>query len=54
MPGQIQSFSSYPGVIYSGDDFYILSSGLVRKIHFCYSYLFVFEIVMKAFKINIK
>ncbi|XP_061674338.1 putative phospholipase B-like 2 [Syngnathoides biaculeatus] len=29
LPGQIQAFSSYPGSIYSGDDFYILSSGLV-------------------------
>ncbi|XP_019722492.1 putative phospholipase B-like 2 [Hippocampus comes] len=29
LPGQIQAFSSYPGSIFSGDDFYILSSGLV-------------------------
>ncbi|XP_056131210.1 putative phospholipase B-like 2 [Lampris incognitus] len=28
-PGGIQAFSSYPGSIFSGDDFYILSSGLV-------------------------
>ncbi|CAM4657905.1 unnamed protein product [Lepidochelys olivacea] len=27
--GHIQTFSSYPGTIFSGDDFYILSSGLV-------------------------
>ncbi|XP_060926880.1 putative phospholipase B-like 2 [Limanda limanda] len=27
--GRIQAFSSYPGSIFSGDDFYILSSGLV-------------------------
>lgn len=30
LPGGIQAFSSYPGSIFSGDDFYILSSGLVR------------------------
>ncbi|KAJ8414055.1 hypothetical protein AAFF_G00066530 [Aldrovandia affinis] len=29
IPGGIQAFSSYPGSIFSGDDFYILSSGLV-------------------------
>ncbi|NXT19217.1 PLBLB protein, partial [Syrrhaptes paradoxus] len=29
IPGRIQVFSSYPGTIFSGDDFYILSSGLV-------------------------
>lgn len=29
IPGRIQAFSSYPGTIFSGDDFYILSSGLV-------------------------
>ncbi|XP_077417241.1 putative phospholipase B-like 2 [Vanacampus margaritifer] len=29
IPGQTQAFSSYPGSIFSGDDFYILSSGLV-------------------------
>ncbi|XP_064378374.1 putative phospholipase B-like 2 isoform X2 [Dromaius novaehollandiae] len=27
--GSVQVFSSYPGTIFSGDDFYILSSGLV-------------------------
>ncbi|XP_026199967.1 putative phospholipase B-like 2 [Anabas testudineus] len=29
LPGGTQAFSSYPGTIFSGDDFYILSSGLV-------------------------
>ncbi|XP_072271436.1 putative phospholipase B-like 2 [Pyxicephalus adspersus] len=29
IPGSVQTFSSYPGAIFSGDDFYILSSGLV-------------------------
>ncbi|XP_017325184.1 putative phospholipase B-like 2 isoform X1 [Ictalurus punctatus] len=29
IPGHTQAFSSYPGSIFSGDDFYILSSGLV-------------------------
>ncbi|XP_061458352.1 putative phospholipase B-like 2 [Rhineura floridana] len=29
IPGFTQAFSSYPGTIFSGDDFYILSSGLV-------------------------
>ena len=28
VPGQSMSFSSYPGVIYSGDDFNVISSGL--------------------------
>ncbi|XP_051762699.1 putative phospholipase B-like 2 [Ctenopharyngodon idella] len=29
IPGRTQVFSSYPGSIFSGDDFYLLSSGLV-------------------------
>ncbi|XP_054852634.1 putative phospholipase B-like 2 [Eublepharis macularius] len=29
IPGYTQAFSSYPGAIFSGDDFYILSSNLV-------------------------
>ncbi|XP_062861897.1 putative phospholipase B-like 2 [Trichomycterus rosablanca] len=29
IPGSTQTFSSYPGSIFSGDDFYILSSGMV-------------------------
>lgn len=32
LPGGTQAFSSYPGSIFSGDDFYILSSGLVRAV----------------------
>lgn len=32
LPGGTQAFSSYPGSIFSGDDFYILSSGLVRTL----------------------
>lgn len=29
IPGIAMSFSSYPGIITSGDDFYTISSGLV-------------------------
>ncbi|XP_038618687.1 putative phospholipase B-like 2 [Tachyglossus aculeatus] len=31
VPGHEQAFSSYPGTIFSSDDFYILSSGLVAQ-----------------------
>ena len=30
---QNHSFSSYAGRLYSGDDFYVLSSGLVMNLH---------------------
>ncbi|KAM4708771.1 putative phospholipase B-like 2 [Discoglossus pictus] len=29
IPGWVQTFSSYPGTIFSGDDFYLITSGLV-------------------------
>lgn len=32
IPGYRQVFSSYPGVIMSGDDFYMISSGLVSEL----------------------
>lgn len=28
IPGQVAAFSSYPAYLHSGDDFYVLSSGL--------------------------
>jgi len=31
IPGRKQSFSSYPGSMTSGDDFYMLSSGMVSS-----------------------
>ena len=31
IPGHSASFSSYPGLLYSGDDFTVLSSGLVAQ-----------------------
>lgn len=45
LPGRTQAFSSYPGSIFSGDDFYILSSGLVRSLytwHYITEYDFFF------------
>lgn len=46
LPGGTQAFSSYPGSIFSGDDFYILSSGLVRTLctrHDRIEYLNIFK-----------
>ena len=31
IPGSVATFSSYPTYLHSGDDFYILSSGLVTQ-----------------------
>jgi hypothetical protein len=32
IPGNVMTFSSYPGKIFSGDDFYLISTGLVSSI----------------------
>jgi len=33
IPAQIMTFSSYPGSLLSGDDFYILNTGLVSELN---------------------
>ena len=32
VPGTTMTFSSYPGTLMSGDDFYLLDSGLVSNV----------------------
>lgn len=52
IPGYTQAFSSYPGAIFSGDDFYILSSGLVSSVFLCLPFCAVLDGVGSALSIG--
>ena len=40
IPGGVQAFSSYPGVLHSMDDYYLLGSKLVKRKTFLHSQIF--------------
>ena len=44
VPGSAMAFSSYPGSVVSGDDFYVVSSGLVGEDVNVFCILLVFLI----------